>query len=408
MKLSLKNDPDSQPIFLSIGFRPFFLVAGIQAVFAMFAWITWLMLHSVNAVILQPTISVPAHLWHGHEMVFGFAAAVIAGLLMTAVPGWTGTRRVAGFQLLLLLVLWLIGRMAMWFSSFVPAIVVALADMSFLPLLAVAIAYALMRQPQVRNSIFLVLIIVLIVTNGLMHAEWLGWTDDTASWALTVAILNIVLMITLLAGRIVPSFTRNAMIRKQQLDNHPKQIAMLDRVSIGAVAAVLVLQILSVPDPVLGAAAVVAGLVNLLRQALWRPDWVVGEPILWSLHLAYLWIPIGMFSLAGAIFFDFPTQGGAMHVFGIGVIGGMTLAMMTRAPLGHTGRPLVVRSSIALAYVLIALAAIVRGFLLDMLPGGYFQVVLAAGVLWMTGFAIFAATYLPILLGPSLKTQAAD
>ena len=404
----MNSDPDEQIPFLSIGFRPFFLLAGIYAVIAMLAWISWLMLHGANAVILNPTIAVPAHLWHGHEMLFGFTAAVITGFMLTAVPGWTGARRVAGLQLILLVSVWTAGRIVMWFSSFLPALLVAVVDMAHLPLLAGTVALALFKQPTPRNLIFLVLLMVLVTANGAIHIEWIGWHENTASWGLSVALVDTVLLVVILAGRIVPSFTRNAMMRQGTTEHFPHSIEALDRASIASVAAVLLCFILGPPDAITGLVAMIAALANLARLFLWRTAAVLRQPILWSLHLAYLWIPVGLAALAAAIFYDFGSQSGALHILAVGAVGGMTLAMMSRAPLGHTGRPLVVRRSIACAYLLVTAAALLRGFILDISSGSYFVVIFAAGGLWISGYAIFVAVYLPILSGPSLKDQGAN
>ena len=399
----MNNDPDDQTPLLSIGFRPFFLAAGIYAVLAMLAWIGWLALHSVNALVLTPTIAVAAHLWHGHEILFGYAAAVISGFMLTAVPGWTGARRVAGAALVLLLTVWFIGRIAVWFSAFLAPAVVAVLDMAFLPLIAGTVALALVKRPAPQNVIFLALLAVLIIANGAVHLEWLGWTEDTASWGLAVAVIDTTLMIVILGGRIIPSFTRNALMRRGKDQPMPQTFGLLDKASIASAAAVLVCYLASAPNVVTGSVAAVAAVANLARLSFWCWRLVLGEPILWSLHLAYLWIPAGFAALAAAFLGDWLSHSAALHFLAVGAIGGMTLAMMTRAPLGHTGRPLVVVMPIAASYLLIAVAALLRGVVLDSFPGNYFTIVFVAGGLWIAGFAIYVFVYAPILTGPSLK-----
>ncbi len=399
------SDPDDQSPILTFGFRPFFLAGGLYAIIAMLAWITWLMLHSANAVILQPTIAIPAHLWHGHEMLFGFAGAVITGFMLTAVPGWTGARRVAGLPLLVILIVWIAGRMVMWFSAFLPALLVAAVDMAHLPLLAVIVARGLILRPAPRNLIFLAILFILIAANGVFHGEWTGLTEDTASSGLAMALLTITLLVVILGGRVVPSFTRNVMIRKGQNQNLPHSVALLDKASIAGMVAVVGCYLIAAPDEATGAVAAFAATANVARLSLWRWRSVIGEPILWSLHLAYLWIPVGLATLSAALLAGWPSQSAALHILAIGAIGGMTLAMMTRAPLGHTGRPLVVIRPIAVAYLLIASAALLRGFGLDVFPAEYFLVIFIAGALWTAGFLIFVVTYTPILLGPTLKPQ---
>ncbi len=401
----MNSSPDDQIPLLSFGFRPFFLLAGFYAVVAMLAWVTWLILHSVNAVVLQPTIAVPAHLWHGHEMLFGFAGAVISGFMLTAVPAWTGARRVAGLPLVMLVVVWMAGRVVMWFSAFLPTLLVAAVDLAHLPFLAGTVALGLIIRPAPRNLIFLALLSLLIVANCAFHGEWTGLTDDTASWGLTTALLTTVLLIVILGGRIIPAFTRNAMIRNGQDRNLPRSIGLLDATSIASMAAVLACHLAALPNVITGTAAALAAAANLARLAMWRWRAVLGEPILWSLHLAYLWIPVGLAAFSAALLGSWFSHSAALHLLAIGAIGGMTLAMMTRAPLGHTGRPLTVIRPIAGAYVLIAAAALLRGFGLDALPAEYFLVILIAGGLWTIGFLVFVIAYTPILIGPSQKRQ---
>jgi uncharacterized protein involved in response to NO len=404
----LNNDPDKQIPLLSFGFRPFFLLAGFYAIVSMAAWITWLMLHAANAVIVTPSIDVPAHQWHGHEMLFGYTAAVVAGFMLTAVPGWTGARRVAGTPLAFLCAVWLAGRCAVWFSSILPALVISIVDMAFLAALAVIVAMALVKRPAPQNLVFVVLLGVLIVSNGAVHAEWLGWSEASASWGLSSAVMCIILMITLIGGRIVPTFTRNALIRGGHSDSHPRKIGWLERLSVMSVALVLGCYLTGLPDGLTGTVAGIAAVFNAIRLALWRWRSVLDAPILWSLHLAYAWVPTGLALVSLSRLADWPSHGAALHVLAVGAIGGMTLAMMTRAPLGHTGRALTVTRPIAVAYLLIAVAALLRGLALDVFAGGYFTVIFLAGACWIAGFAIFAMSYAAILTGPSLKDTASD
>ena len=401
-------NPDDQTPFLSIGFRPFFLCAGLYAVIAMAAWIAWLMLHGAHAVILKPTIAIPAHLWHGHEMLFGYVSAAMTGFMLTALPGWTGARRVAGARLLGLLMIWAAGRMVMWFSAFLPALVVAAVDMAYLPVLAGIVASGLMQRPAPRNLIFLALLSVLIISNAAFHGEWNGLTGNSASWGLALALLTSVLLIVILGGRIVPAFTRNAMVRKGHNQNLPRSVKMIDMASIAGVAAVVTCHALVLSDTIIGLVAAVAAIANLARWGMWRWRATLNEPIVWSLHLAYLWVSVGLAALSAAMLGDWLSQSATMHLLAIGAIGGMTLAMMTRAPLGHTGRPLIVSGPVAIAYLFVATAALMRGIGLEFLPADYFLVIMAAGTLWIAGFMIFVFTYAPILIGPSLEQQDSD
>lgn len=395
------------PPVLSVGLRPFFLVAGLYAVAAMTAWMAWLILHSMNAVVVSPTISVAAHLWHGHEMLFGYAAAAVSGFMLTAVPNWTGTRPVSGTPLLILVAVWLAGRFAMWFSTFLPAGVVAAIDMAHLPLLAGFIAVALMKRPAARNLIFLGLFVLLILANGMIHAQWTGLTEDTAPRGLALAVMTFVLLIVIIGGRIVPAFTRNALTRRDASQPMPASSIPVDALSIASVAVLAVAVSAGAGDQTTGWVAVVATIANVVRFSRWRGVATLREPILWSLHLGYGFVLAGLGAVALSRLTDLLSPTAAMHVLSIGAVGCMTLAVMTRAALGHTGRALKVSGPITLSYGMVALAALVRGIGLELFPAHYYTVIFAAGALWIAGFAIFSAVYVPILIGPGRTVQAA-
>ncbi len=403
----MNSDPDLQPPLLSFGFRPFFLLAGLYAVIAMLAWMSWLGLHSMNAVVVKPSIAVAPHLWHGHEMIFGYATAVISGFILTAVPNWTGARRIAGTPLVILVLLWLIGRIAVWFSAYLPAYLVAVADMAHLPALMVFVALGLFVRPAPRNLIFLLILALLASANGAVHAEWLGLGHGFATRGLAVGLMTESLLIVIIGGRVVPSFTRNALMRRGGAQPLPRSMPMLDNASILAAALLVGCFVFSLPDPATGIAASAAALLNGIRLSFWRLPAVRNEPILWSLHLAYAWIIIGYSALACSRLIGWFSETAALHLLGIGAVGGMTLAIMTRAALGHTGRKLTVRRPISLAYGLIALAAIIRSFGPGLFPAHYFEAIFLAGGLWLSGFAIFTISYFAILAGPPLTKRQA-
>ncbi len=395
----MNQAPHRQPTILSYGFRPFFLLAGAYAVIAIAAWLAWLGLHTINVVATRPTIAEPPHLWHGHEMLFGYAAAVVSGFLLTAVPNWTGAAPVTGARLGLLVTVWMAGRAVMWTSAFLPAALVAVIDLAYLPLLAVIAGQSLMQRPAARNLIFLGLLGVLAFANGAIHAEWTGFTDDTAAWGLRLAILTYALMIAIIGGRVVPAFTRNALMRRGKTSDLPRSIARLDGLGIVAALAVVVAAAVGWP-PGIGATALAAAVGNGVRLSLWRPLSSLGEPIVWSLHLGFAALVAGYATLAAADLGGWPSETAALHVIAIGAIGGMTLAVMTRAALGHTGRALAVTRPIAVAYLLVAAAALLRGFGTQLLPAHYFAVIGLAGLAWIAAFGLFTGGYRRILAGP--------
>ncbi len=201
------------------------MFAGVYAVLAMAAWLTWLALHHNNAVVTAPSFSVAPHLWHGHEMLFGYAAAVITGFLLTALPSWTGTPALTRRPVIVLASIWLLGRFAVWFSATLPPLVVAIADLSHLLVLSCFVIHALSRKPAPRNLVFIALLLMLALANDAVHAEWMGWRDDTASWGLSLAVFLFSTMIVIIGGRVVPAFTRNALIEVWAPTAFPGHIA---------------------------------------------------------------------------------------------------------------------------------------------------------------------------------------
>lgn len=404
LKINRTNQDGGRPnridTLFSLGFRPFFLFAGVYAVLAMAAWLVWLALHHNNAVVTAPSFSVAPHLWHGHEMLFGYAAGVLSGFLLTALPNWTNTPAVSGRPLIMLASAWLLGRFAVWFSAALPPLVVAAADLSHLVVLTCFVAHALSKKPAPRNLVFVALALMLIFANGAVHAEWIGWRDDTASWGLSLAIFVFSTMIVVIGGRVVPAFTRNALMKAGHTRNLPRSFGPLDLISILLAASLVFAHLFSVPQYVTGLAAAFAALASAVRLAFWRGWACLDQPIVWSLHLGYLMVVLG-FAAVAASGAGLLGPVAAQHVLAAGAVGCMTLAIMTRASLGHTGRPLRVNTSTAVAYVLIALSAGTRALAPAVFPGSYFVTMYLSGGLWMLGFSLFCFTYIPILLGPS-------
>lgn len=405
--MRLNSDPDRQPAFLSYGFRPFFLLAGLYAALAIAAWAGWLLIHDIPGVMVTPTFSVAPHHWHGHEMIHGFAVAVISGFMLTAVPSWTGARRIAGTPLLALALLWLAGRLAMWFSAALPVWLVAAADLAYLPVFAAMVVGGLMVRPAPRNLVFLVFLLLLAAANGFIHAEWAGLAHDMASRALSFSVHLLALMVALIGGRIIPGFTRNALIMREPGAVLPRSFAWLDRMALGLLAALAACVALGIGGWIAGVLAAGAALAHLARLSFWRGGATLRTPLLWSLHLAYGLLGVALAAIAMAHVTDWIAPSAAQHLMAIGGIGGMTLAVMTRAALGHTGRPLVVGRMVALTYGLIAAAALVRSIAPELFPRHYMTAILLAAVLWAAGFILFAIIYFPVLTGPSIPKRGA-
>ncbi|MGD9785640.1 MAG: NnrS family protein [Hyphomicrobiaceae bacterium] len=385
------------PILFSAGFRFFFLAGPIFAVLAMAIWIGWLAMHASGAALTSVPFSVPPHEWHAHEMIYGYAAAVIAGFFLTAVPNWTGSEPARANFILVSAIFWLVGRLALLFSSQLPAVLVMSLDLLFVPVLALKILGNLIASPKRQNMVFLALLALLTTGNAVVHLGWAGLISEGASHGIRIGLLTLTALITMLGGRVTPGFTRNALMRGGNQARLPVSNDLADKASLASVLS-LPAAVAFAPDILLGLLSAIAGLANLIRLAGWRSHDVLDQPILWSLHLGFLMLGLGYLLLA-AHWWGAPIgEASALHLLAIGAVGVMTLAVMSRAALGHTGRPLVVARPIAVSYLMVALAALMRSLGLLLAPAHYYAVVFASGALWIFAFALFVIVYAPILL----------
>lgn len=371
------------------GFRPFFLAAGLYAVIAVGAW-AWIL-----AAGRGPFGELPAHLWHGHEMLYGFIGAAIAGFLLTAVPSWTGSRGFAGAPLVLLSALWLAGRLAFAGAAVLPWPAIAAAELAFLPLLAFLIGRSLLRE---RNRNFPMLVIVAVL--WAMDA-WSLWAIAAADYlqaglALRTGIGVVLLLVTVIGGRIVPAFTANA-LRARSIAAEITTRKPVEAAAIGSMALAVVVDALAPGQQAAGIVALLAALAQAVRLAGWRSLRTLDDPIVWVLHAAYAWLPLGLALKAAHLLAGAPWAAQWLHALTIGVAAMMIMAVMTRASLGHTGRTLVVARSIAVAYALLLAAALVRVFGPAIVPSSYVATVEAAALLWIVAFAIYVVVYAPIL-----------
>jgi len=376
------------------GFRAFFLLAGIYALIAIPAWV-WL--YSQGAV---PLPGLPPHLWHGHELLYGFIGAAIAGFLLTAVPSWTGARGFAGFPLILVVSLWLAGRLAMAAAAVLPLWLVSAAELVFLPAIAALLAPPLLRARN-RNTPMLIIVGVLWLIDVAFIVAMNSGDALLAQRALRLGIDIVLILVTVIGGRIVPSFTANG-LRKRGDTTPLIARPWLDPVVIGlmvVIAAVDAVSPESIPSGILAALAAAA---HALRLSGWRGWRTWREPILWVLHVGYAWIPIGLALKALWLLTGAECSAHWLHALTLGGFGTMILAVMTRASLGHTGRPLVVSRTTAVSYLVLTAAILVRVFGPALGWAEYLDTVTAAGVLWSIAFALYLAVYAPILMRPRI------
>lgn len=385
----------------SYGFRPFFLGAATYAVLVMTMWIAWIWTQDSAWVTSRGS----PFAWHAHEMVFGFGIAAVAGFLLTAVPNWTGALPLSGRPLMLLFAVWLAGRIGMNASGLLPGSLLATIDLAFVPLLGILAARQLLVKPAPRNFIFLVLLAALTACNALYHLAVAGMTSSDQMAGVRFAMMLLILMIAIVGGRIVPAFTHNWLHLNISPGPMPRRYASLDAVAIASVALFAVLQAIPALPWLTGSVALAAALANGARLVLWRGFATWQAPIVWVLHLGYAWLVVGL-AMAGAANFSTQVSGAAAaHAFGTGAVGTMVMAVMTRASLGHTGRPLVAANPIVWAYVLITLAALLRTFGGLLAPAHYREILVAAGSAWIAAFALFVGVYAPILIGPRVTSR---
>lgn len=399
--IQIENGPtaanrQSGPLFFSAGFRPFFLLAGLDAALTIFVWLGFYS----GFVGLKLPYS-PA-LWHGHEMVFGFGAAAVAGFLLTAVPNWTGAR-ISGRPVMVLTLLWLAGRLAFWASGLLPGLVVAVVDLAFLPALAVVLARPLIAAGKVRNLIFVPILGLYTLANLLIHVEAMG-VAATGSIGLYLAIYLLALKITIIGGRIIPSFTATA-LRMSGTPVEAKSHGWIEKILPFAMIAAAVADSL-IPGPLAAAVLLAVAAMQAVRLSGWHGLRTLNVPLLWVLHAGYAWLVIGLALRGLAMLVPAVPATAALHAITVGAIGMMVLGVMSRAALGHSGRPLVPAKATIAAYWLIGLAALVRVFMPILLPGLYSLSIDASGLLWSAGFLIYSIVYWPVCTKPRADGRA--
>lgn len=380
------------------GFRPFFWAAGAYALVGLIAWL------SIYVSGVLPLHDQPPQLWHGHEMLYGFVGAAIAGFLLTAVPSWTGARGFAGGPLIVVATIWLVGRLAFAVAAILPIALVALCELAFLPALAALIAPPLLRARN-RNTPLLLVLGVLWLADAVFMYALLRSDAPLARNALLSALNVVLLLITIIGGRIVPVFTANA-LRNRGAPANIRSYRWLDAATIGAMVGVVLFDLVAPWQPLAGWVAALAAVAHAARLAGWRGLRTLHEPLVWCLHLAYAWMPIGLAMKAAFLLTGAGWGAYWLHALTIGVAASMVLAVMTRAALGHTGRPLRASRPIAVAYVLLWLATLVRVLAPAAGAAAYLWTVIAAGILWSAAFALFLIGYTPILTRPRVDGRA--
>jgi uncharacterized protein involved in response to NO len=372
---------------LRLGFRPFYLVAAVFACLAVPLWVALFLGHITLHLTVAPM------LWHAHEMLFGFATAVIIGFLLTAGKAWTGLATPRGVALGALVMLWAAARVAAFGA---PYPVYAGLDLVLLPLMAAVFARVLLRAGNRRNLPLAMILVLLSLANLAFHLAVTGIVDLPPVRALYAGLALIVIIECVMAGRVVPAFTMSA-TPGLKLKTRP----LLERAILSVTALALLLWVFAPPGPITFVAFALAAALHLIRQWQWRP-WVTRtRPILWILHAAYAWIALAFVLLALAQI-GWATESAGVHALAIGATGGLIIAMMTRTARGHTGRPLRASKIEVAAYALVMAAAAVRVFVPLAAPQLLAHALICAAIAWFTAFAIYLFVFAPWLLRPRL------
>ena len=365
----------------SLGFRPFYLLASSFAALSILLWICQYTGHLPAAYLRTPA-------WHGHEMLYGYTVAVMAGFLLTAVRNWTGKPTPTGAPLMALALLWVAGRVLV-LTPF--PIAAAVVNAAFPVAVAIAIGIPLVQSSNRRNYFFIALLLLLAVAVLALHLSPLGVLPWPERASLQAGLDVVLFVLAVMGGRVIPMFTNNG-VPGTNATRHP----WIEKIALGSVLALLGADLLPLPAALVALLAFVAAAAHAARLYRWQPWRTFGAPMVWVLHVAYGWIVIYLV-LRGFAALGMVAELFAVHALTIGAIGGMTIGMMTRTARGHTGRPLAPDRFEIACYVLVALAAAVRVFGGMWLPGAYVATVVVSGACWSAAFALYAVRYWPVL-----------
>ncbi|WP_109316131.1 NnrS family protein [Pseudovibrio ascidiaceicola] len=380
------------PVLFSYGFRPFFLASAVWAIVLMLLWIPLISGHIELPVAFDPVS------WHAHEFLFGYLSAVVAGFLLTAIPNWTGRMPIVGRPLIFLFSLWVIGRAAILFGAYLPAGVVAGLDVAMPLVLAIACLREIMAGKNWRNLIVLGLLGLLIAANLLFH--WEAWSDGYAAqgYGMRLGISTMVLMVGLIGGRIIPSFTRNWLVKQGSKSLPASPMQTFDKISLLTLLIALLVWTALQDHWLAGAVLLIAGALHFARLARWKGQYTFKEPLVLVLHASYLFMPLGLLALGFAILEpDLLDITGAQHLLMAGVLGMMTLAVMTRATLGHTGMELKASRGTTFLYCAMATSVLLR-FSAGLFPDLATRLYDASALTWILAFVVYVATFGPLLV----------
>ena len=370
----------------NLGFRPFYLLASVFSAFSVLLWTAQFAGYFPSAYLQGPV-------WHGHEMLFGYAIAVIAGFLLTAVRVWTNQPTPSGVPLMALAALWVCGRVLVLTPFIMTAAVV---NAAFPVAVAVAIGIPLVRSRNIRNYFFVGLLVLVGALILAVHLALQGRFELSPHLGLQLALDVVLFIMVVMGGRVIPMFTNNG-VPGANATRH----ALVEKFALGAVLLLFAADLLQLPQTAIAMIAVIGALAHGVRLYFWRPWRTLATPLVWILHAAYAWI-IVHFALRGLSQLDLLAGSYATHVLTVGAIGGLTLGMMTWTARGHTGRPLKADGFELAVFLLIQVAVVVRVFGGIASPGLHMVSVQASALLWAAAFGLYAVRYWPVLTRPRL------
>jgi len=384
----MQIDEQSKASFalFNLGFRPFFL---LSAIFAAILMLLWGLLYSQ---LIQLNSYYGFIDWHSHEMLFGYAAAVIAGFLLTAVRNWTNIDTISHMPLAILSGIWLLARILPF--STLPGGLIAFVDIAFFFFLAVAIAHPIIKAKQWHNLIMVAILSVFLLADVLVQSQHLGWYTGGVAAGNTLALYSILMIIQVLTGRVMPFFTR-VIVPNTQVVERP----LLEKILLVTLVFLAIADVLSLNGLLISLLAAVLLVAHVLRVFPWFSKPVLNTPILWVLYAGYLWLLIG-FTLKVLVGLELVTNNLAIHAWTVGVIGITTYGMMARVSLGHTGREMLPSKLAIAGFYLLFAAAVVRVLLPLLFMTQYILWIELASVLWVIAFILFSIAYFPVLTQP--------
>jgi uncharacterized protein involved in response to NO len=379
----------------ALGFRPFFLCAYITAIVFTLNW----QLSHVTSINLSTYYGDIA--WHSHEMIFGYLTAAIAGFLLTSVRNWTGMDTVKGMPLVWLTALWLGGRILPYFDGTIPHWIISAVDIAFLPILTVAFTIPLIKTKQVHNYAFPAITITLMIANILIHLELLDILNNVSHHGINIAINAIVILLAIVAGRVIPFF-----IGRSSWGAHTKKWPTIERLSYITIITLVLVRIIFPETELILFLALLTAVIHSIRMAGWYARVIWSDSLLWILYIGYGWIVVSFILDALSVVVPSISSYIVLHAFTTGAISMITLGMMARISLGHTGRPVQSTPLITISFVLITLSGIIRVALPILLPEWIYYFIVLSGSLWAIAFLIFITIYTPILIRPRVDGLA--